>query len=140
LAGKLHAAGLLTPLMRKAPLQREEVQRVHDHLRWLVRAAHAYAQASDLAERLDLTAPGATAEPIPATLMNAIDGLAAGAWRHQGRFQEANSASARICAEVQRRGPFTSYDERADAAAEYAAALFDAHSFAVIPPLLEIWD
>ncbi|MCI0458187.1 MAG: hypothetical protein L0Z62_14580 [Gemmataceae bacterium] len=60
----------------------------------------------------------------------------AAAWRHQGRFVEANAASRRLYDEVQARGPFTSYDERADAAAEYAAALFGAHCFADILPLL----
>jgi hypothetical protein len=134
----LDQEGLLEPLLRRAPLRRQEVERIYDRLRWLVEQAKDYAQASDLGRRFgDPT----TAEPIPARLLNAIRGLVAESWRHQGRFQEANSASRRIYEQVQAQadGMFTSYDERADAAAEYASALFDAHCFADMPSLLKRW-
>jgi hypothetical protein len=136
LAGELHRARLLAPLMRQAPLGQEEFQRVHDHLRWLVETEHDYEQASDLGQRLeDRTNAGATS----VTLADTINRLVAAAWRHRGRFVEANAASHRLYHQVQARGPFTSFDERADAAAEYAAALFGAHCFANIPPLLRPW-
>jgi hypothetical protein len=136
LARKLDAASLLAPLLEQAPLHGGEVQRIHERLQWLVRSAHRYTDASDLGERFVACR---LAEVVSASLTDTIAGLLAESYRHQGRFVAACTASQPIHHAAHDRGPFTSYDEQASAAAEYAAALFDAHDFAAIPPLLQPW-
>jgi len=134
LAHKLDEFKLLAPLQGKTPLRRVELQRVRNRLHWLVRTVHQYDKASKLGGRVE-DCP--TSEDVPLRLWDDIRGFVAEVARHQGRYVEAIERSRKIHADVLRRGRFTSYDEQADAAAEYAASLFDLHDFERIPELLE---
>jgi hypothetical protein len=74
---------------------------------------------------------------VPLRLRDEIHGFVAEVTRHQGQYVEAFERSRQIYSDVRGRGRFTSHDEQADAAAEYAAALFDLHDFERIPEVLE---
>jgi hypothetical protein len=132
----LSVAGILGPLLDVAPLRRVELQRVQDRLFGLVRRAYRYQEARDLGSRVEECK---TEETVPLSLWDGIHGLVAEVARHQGRFVEAMERSGKIHADVLARGRFTSHDEQADAATEYAAALFDLHAFERISDLLEPW-
>jgi hypothetical protein len=136
LAAKLHDVEILDALFQKIPLRWDELERVLEHLRVLVQTHHRYQKASDLGRRLlDCSTMG----PIPVSLWNSIRALVAQSHRHQGNFQEAYLRWKDVHGQVHARGHLTSYDERADTAAEFAATLFDCHRFGEIPPVLEIW-
>jgi hypothetical protein len=134
LAGRLQKAGLLGPLLRQTPLNRAEAARVRDRLRWLVR--QEYREAADLGDRLRACTRADPAEPAVWAEMTR---LYAAACRHQGRYTDATGLGRQILDEVAGLGPLSSDDEEAAAAAEYAAALFDNHQFADVPPVLERW-
>lgn len=136
LAAKLDEAGILSALFRKVPLCCEELERVQERLRILVRTRHRYQGASALGRRL-VNCP--TTGAVPVSLWSSIRTLVAESHRHQGRFQEAYDGWKEIQEEVQADGHLTSYDQRADTAAEFAATLFDCHRFGEIPCVLEDW-
>jgi hypothetical protein len=136
LAAKLHEAGILQPLFQKVPLRWDELERVGEELRVLVQTRHQYHQATGLGGRL---LGCATTGPVPVSLWTSIRGLVAQAHRHQGNFQEAYQGWKDVQEGVDARANLTSYDERAETAAEFASTLFDCHRFAEIPPLLEQW-
>lgn len=136
LAGQLHRAGVLTPLLQRVPVQRAEAQRVRDRLQWLVRHQHRYREAADLGDRLRDCERATRAEP---GVWVEIARLCAEACRHHGRFADAAALGGQIRDEVAALGPLASDDEAADADSEYAAALFDNHQFEAVPPLLEPW-
>jgi hypothetical protein len=136
LARRLHQARDLAGLLKRAPLQRAEAQRVRDRVHWLVRQLHCYRDAADLGDRLRDCEQGARPEP---GVWVEIARLCAEACRHHGRFTDAVVLSGRIRDEVAALGPLASDDEEADADAEYAAALFDNHQFCKVPTLLKRW-
>jgi hypothetical protein len=136
LADRLKEAGLLEPLLRRTALTPGHLQQIHDRLHWLIRVAHRYPEASDLGRRVQ---EAARAETAPAELESRLQRLQAEAARHLGLYNEATEGARRVYSAVQERGDLAGLDEEADAAAEYAAGLFDAHRFADIVPLLERW-
>lgn len=138
LARELASAGLLAPLIRAgtAPLGRSELVRIQNRLQSMIDNEHRYAEAADLAERVRGCKKKA---PIDPGALTEIGRSSAAACRHHGRFKHAVELSEEIYDEVRSLGAGVSDDEEADAAAEYAAALFDSHQFQAIPHLLEPW-
>jgi hypothetical protein len=137
LAGRLHGADLLAPLLDAAgPLARPEAARVLDRLRWLAMREPHYRDAADLADRV--RACGFAEPADPATLVE-FARLHASACRHHGRFVDAVSVGHEAHKRVANLGELGCDDEEADAAAEYAASLFSGHRFADVPTLLQPW-
>lgn len=137
LAGRLHGAGLLAPLLDAAgPMSRPEAARVLDRLRWLVMREHRYRDAADLGDRVRRC--GFSHPPDP-TVWVEFARLHALACRHNGRFADAVAVGQEAHRRVADLGELGSDDEEADAAAEYAASLFSGHRFSEIAPLLQPW-
>jgi hypothetical protein len=137
LAGRLHAASLLAPLLDSVdPLTKAERDRVLDRLRWLVGSGHRYREAADLGDRVRRCG---FAEPPDPTAWVEFARLHALACRHHGRFVDAVSVGRDAHQRVANLGELGCDDEEADSAAEYAASLFSGHCFADVPPLLQPW-
>ncbi|HVA49613.1 MAG TPA: hypothetical protein VNH11_24825 [Pirellulales bacterium] len=136
LAGRLHNAGLLAPLLDAVgPLDRRESARVLERLRWLD-DQNRYREAADLGDRARRCR---FLQPIDGTMAIEFSRLYAAACRHNGRFADAVSIAGEAHHRIEALGPLTSDDEEADAAAEHAASLFNAHRFAEISALLRAW-
>jgi hypothetical protein len=137
LAGRLHAAGLLAPLLDWVdPLTKAERDRVIDRLRSLVGSGHRYREAADLGDRIRRC--GFTGPPDPTAWVDFAH-LHALACRHNGCFVDAVSVGRDTHQRIAKLGELGCDDEEADAAAEYAASLFSGHRFADIPSLLQPW-
>jgi hypothetical protein len=137
LAGRLHAAGVLAPLLDSVdPLTKAERDRVLDRLRWLVESEHRYRDAADLGDRVRRC--GFAGPPDPTAWVE-FAGRHAKAYRHHGCFAEAVSVGCEAHQRVANLGDLGCDDEEADAAAEYAASLFSGHRFAEVLPLLQPW-
>jgi hypothetical protein len=134
LAERLYESRILTPMLRSAPLTRPEAKRVRDRIRWQVEQTHDYAGAADLGDRLQTCGGEAPIEP---GVWAEIGSFRAEASRHQGRFADATALGHDILERARAQGVLASEDEEADAAAEYAAALYDGHRFEEIPRVLQ---
>jgi hypothetical protein len=137
LAGRLHAAHLLAPLLAaRGPLTRPEAAQVLDRLRWQVTQEQRYAEAAWLGDRVRQVGPAGPPDPA---VWTDLASLHAQACRHNGRFADATALSAVIRDRLAGLGDLVSDDDEADAAAEYAAARFSTHRFTDIPPVLCPW-
>jgi hypothetical protein len=138
LARELEGAGLLGPLFESgtAPLGAVELSRIQNRLHSLIDNQHRYAEAANLADR---TRQCPRRAPIDPGTLTEIGRLSAAACRHHGRFSDAVALGREVYDQVRALGPGASDDEEADAAAEFAAALYDSHAFGEIPALLEPW-
>lgn len=137
LAGRLHSAGLLSPLLDAVgPLTRPEATQVLDRLRRQVLQEKRYRDASDLGDRVRRCGFADPAEPA---VQMEFAHLQAMTYRHHGRFADAVAAGREAYEKVANLGELGCDDEEANAAAEYSACLFSGHRFAEIPRILQPW-
>lgn len=136
LAPRLHTAGLLAPLLDAVgPLDQRESARVLERLRSLEQEHH-YRDAADLGDRVWHCGFAPFVDPA---VISDIARLYASACRYDGRFSDAVRIAHVAYQRIATLGDLACDDDAADAAAEYAASLFNAHRFVEVPPLLECW-
>ncbi len=136
LASRLHTAGRFDLLLAaRGALTRVESRHVLDRLKWLVHE-HRYREAAEFGNRIHRVGPAGSPEPATWT---AIAQLHAAACRHHGWFTEAVCLADKTYQRLAVLGELGSDDDDAEAAAEFAAALFSSHRFAEISGILSRW-
>jgi hypothetical protein len=121
--------------LEHASLNSDDLEVASGYLRWLVNPGHRFAEALDLARRLDACTfdPSVPARPVCEARRCLVD-----LSRHLGYYTEAEKL-ARAEAERSRDQVAGSYDEQAQADVLCAAALYDPHRFSEIEELLAPW-
>jgi hypothetical protein len=135
LAGHADRAGLLRVFLESLPLGPADLAAAGGRLRELVEVEHRYAEALDLARRLDRCPcrPEVPARPVR-EVRRALGDL----YRHLGYYEESEELAVRECAQA-RATPASCYDEQAQADAVHAASLYDPHRFLEMEQILRPW-
>ncbi len=135
LARRAERAGLLRVFVESVPLGRADLAVAREYLRALLDDGHRYAEALNLACRLQECPclPEVPAQPIREVRRTAVD-----LYRHLGYYVEAEELALREAAAA-RGGDATSYDEHAQADVIHAAALYDPHRFDEMEAVLGPW-